>query len=137
MKAQPSLVRQSFVFLLLCPALLVVNACDKGKSSDQSPTVTAGDANTQFTATPNPITVTDGGLQGVTTLGWHTTKTDGAEIHVGSPNGKLFCAFGKTGSCETGKWVTNGMTFYLQNSKAANPTDPSATLAVMTVRVKN
>jgi hypothetical protein len=138
MRAQSLLVRESLVLLLLCPALFVVNACGgKGKSSDQSATVVTGDADAQFTATPNPIALTDGGFQGVTTLDWHTTKTQAAEIHVGSPGGQLFCSLGGTGSCQTGKWVTNGMTFYLQNSKAAKPTDPSATLAVMTVQVKN
>lgn len=114
-------------------AVLSLNGC--ASKEKQSTTAIPVDPNTQFTATPNPITVTDGGFQGVTTLAWHTTRTQFAEVHVGAPNGTLVCAFGATGSCQTGKWVTDGMSFYLQNTAAAKPTDPSATLGEVIVRV--
>jgi hypothetical protein len=41
-----------------------------------------------------------------------------------------------SGSCETGKWVTDGMTFYLQDSAVANPTDAGATIASVTILVQ-
>ena len=36
-----------------------------------------------------------------------------ANVYV---NQTLFCGGSTTGSCETGKWVSNGMTFVLQDA---------------------
>jgi hypothetical protein len=88
-----------------------------------------------FTADPNPVTVTDGTKLGVTRLIWNTTATKFVEIRVGKPDGPLLCEGHSAGSCDTAKWVTDGMTFYLQDSQG-KVTDPSATLAVVTVEVK-
>jgi hypothetical protein len=38
------------------------------------------------------------------------------QIRVGSPTGPLFAYSGSSGSSTTGKWVTNGMAFYLLNA---------------------
>jgi len=61
-----------------------------------------------ITASPNPIVTCDGSGMGVTTISW----TSQGQIHVGSPGGPLF-AEGGAGSKETGKWVSNGTTFFL------------------------
>lgn len=125
MAARASFVHYRLVFVVLSSAGFVLNACGKHAAPV--------DPDTQFTATPNPIPITDGDFHGVTTLRWTTKKTQYAEIHVNAPDGTLFCALRDTGSCTTGKWVTDGMTFYLQNTSAPKPTDRSATLAVVTV----
>jgi|SRR5271157_1266084 len=88
-----------------------------------------------FTASPNPTIATAEKL-GKTSLNWSTTATQRAEVRVGKPDGTLMCAGLAAGSCTTGQWVTDGMTFYLQDSTAAKPTDPAATLAAVTVRVQ-
>ncbi len=88
-----------------------------------------------FTAAPNPVIVTDGTKLGVTKLTWNTTATKFVEIHVGKPDGPLLCQGYSTGSCDTGKWVTDGMIFYLQDS-SGKVTDPSATLAAVAAQVK-
>jgi hypothetical protein len=122
---------------------LTLSACGKS-GSDETPTragqtpaasVVVANPRATFTADPNPVTVTDGTKLGITKLTWNTTATKFAEIHVGKPDGPLLCQGRDTGSCDTQKWVTDGMVFYLQDS-AGKATDPSATLAAVTVQVK-
>ncbi|MGC2660269.1 MAG: hypothetical protein WA324_20125, partial [Bryobacteraceae bacterium] len=84
-----------------------------------------------LTATPNPITVSPGQL-GVTTIAWDAPFATAVEIHLGSPGGTLVTGGGSTGSGTTGPWVTEGMTFYLQNASNGNATDPSNTIATVT-----
>jgi hypothetical protein len=92
-------------------------------------------ARATFAADPNPVTVTNGSKLGKTKLTWNTAATNTVEIHVGKPDGPILCKGSSTGSCETLKWVTDGMTFYLQDS-SRRPTDPSATLSTLSVHVK-
>lgn len=91
---------------------------------------------TEFSASPNPIPGAAGAGKGKTMLTWKSTKTTNAEIHVDKPDGPLFCKGGGEGSCTTGEWVLDGQTFFLQNSRASNPTDPTATLASLTVKLQ-
>ena len=64
-------------------------------------------------AASNPIRVCDMGL-GQTTISWDATDiTDRVEIRLGAVDGALFTNGGPTGSHQTGRWVTDGMTFYL------------------------
>lgn len=121
---------------------LTLIGCGKSGSDETStgapkPPTTGIVANPRasFTAEPNPVTVTDGTKLGITKLTWNTIATKFVEIHVGKPDGPLLCQGYATGSCETAKWVTDGMTFYLQDS-SGKVTDPSATLAAVTVQVK-
>ena len=61
----------------------------------------------------NPIRVCDMGL-GQTTISWDATDiADRVEIRLDSVDGSLFTSGGPTGSHQTGRWVTDGMTFYL------------------------
>ena len=125
------------------PALVVVlsalalTSCGKPSAPaadvQQIPPVKTAD--TTFGATPNPIVVTDGTGLGLTTLSWTTTKTKLMDIRVSSPGGALLGTVSPSGTTDTGKWVRDGMQFYLQDAKAANRTDASATLAVLTVKV--
>jgi hypothetical protein len=121
-------VRQQGRLKLWLAAMIVLALAGCGKTVSEQPRAT-------FTANPNPITVTDGTRLGVTKLTWSTLATKGVEIHVGKPDGPLLCKGPGAGSCDTLKWVTDGMTFYLQDS-TVKATEPSATLATVVVHVK-
>jgi hypothetical protein len=64
-------------------------------------------------STPNPIVVTDGSGAGVATLSWNSPGHTSVDVRLGSPTGTLFSSNTSPGSAATGKWVTNGMQFYL------------------------
>ena len=90
-----------------------------------------------FTANPNPIPVTGGAIVGTTTLTWNAPGVGVIEIHVGSPNGPLLTQQGSTGSVQTGNWVTDGMTFYLQDVTGGKPLTPANTVATLVVHLKS
>ena len=90
-----------------------------------------------FTANPNPIPVTGGALVGSTTLMWNAPGVGVVEIHVGSANGPVFTQQGATGSAQTGSWVTDGLTFYLQDVTGGKTLIPANTLAILTVHLKS
>ncbi len=134
--------RQRILLILTAITIaLTLIACGKSGSEEtstgagQPPVPAVANPRASFTATPNPVTVTDGTKLGITKLTWNTTATKFVEIHVGKPDGPLLCQGFGSGSCDTAKWVTDGMTFYLQDS-TGKVTDPSATLAAVTVQVK-
>ena len=76
---------------------------------------------------------------GVTTLTWTSVPVVTAtEVHVDSPTGPVFSKMlgrqapaGKT----TGKWVSDGMTFYLQDVSGGLPLTAANTLATVAVPV--
>ncbi len=88
-----------------------------------------------FTATPNPIPAS-GSSVGSTTLAWNAPAAQIIEIHVGSPAGALFTHNNNTGSVTTGNWVTDGMTFYLQDVSNGLPLTAANTLATLTIHLK-
>lgn len=90
------------------------------------------DPNAMFTASPNPVKPGSKGFAKVG-LSFNTKVTQYVEVHVNAPNGPLLCQAKSTGTCVTDDWVTDGMTFFLQNSSAAKPIDPAATLATVMV----
>ncbi|HEX4229519.1 MAG TPA: hypothetical protein VHZ07_12680 [Bryobacteraceae bacterium] len=98
-------------------------------------TIPVGPAGGLLTANPNPILAGPGATTGTTTLSWNVPQS-AVEIHVGSPGGTLFGAGGSTGSGTTGNWVTNGMTFYLQDATQGTTTSPNNTIATVTAQVK-
>jgi hypothetical protein len=136
--------RRGPFILTLLPAVtlaLLLSGCGKSdteeKASSAPPaSVAVANPRATFTADPNPVTATDANKLGVTKLTWSTAATKYAEIHVSTPDGTLLCTGHETGSCATGPWVANGMMFYLQDSSAAKPTDPAATLAAVAVKVQ-
>ncbi len=85
-----------------------------------------------FTANPNPIAA-NGATYVATTLSWNAPNATAVEVHVGAPDGALFAQSGSTGSSATGTWVTDGMTFYLQDTSGGNLLIPQYTLATLTV----
>lgn len=90
---------------------------------------------TTFSADPNPIKVSHPPFIGATTLVWHA-PVNMVEIHVGSPNGKLFAAGGSDGRAQTGPWVTNNTLFYLQDATVGDAVSRSSTLAILPVAVR-
>jgi glucose/arabinose dehydrogenase len=87
-----------------------------------------------ISASPNPIKVCDGTGKGVTMLSWNSSSTSVVEVHIGSPSGTLFARSGPgPRTATTGKWVTNGMIFYLQDVSNGLPLTSANTLG--TVRV--
>lgn len=89
-----------------------------------------------LTANPNPIPVAVGGIVGATTLSWDAPDAQLIEIHIGSPDGKLFTQNGNRGSISTGTWVPDGMTFYLQDVTGGKPLTSDYTLATLVVHLR-
>jgi uncharacterized repeat protein (TIGR01451 family) len=88
-----------------------------------------------LTAMPNPALVTSGSL-GMTTLSWSApSSVQGVELHVDAPDGPLLAAGGQTGTAQTEQWVSDGMTFYLQDVTGGNPLTAAYTLDTVVVRV--
>lgn len=92
--------------------------------------------NATITADPNPIRVCDGSGFGVATIGFSfKPPVSVVEIRVDSPDGQLFALKDASGSQTTGKWVTDGTVFYLQDVTGGRPLLPEHTLATVTVRL--
>jgi hypothetical protein len=88
-----------------------------------------------LTASPNPIPVS-GGQPGATTISWNAPSASIIQVRVNSPSGALFTDNVNSGSMMTAAWVTNGMTFYLQDASSGAPTIAANTLATLTVNLK-
>jgi hypothetical protein len=89
---------------------------------------------TAFTANPNPI-ITNGTL-GQTTV---TAVTNCSfDIRIGSSSGQKFKEGRGYAALQTGQWVTNGMTLYLQphGNTDEGDTDPADTLATLKLVVQ-
>lgn len=108
-------------------------------TSDNSSTGTGtgtGTGNGVISASPNPATHTSNG-DSMTTISWKAPSGVSAiMITIGSPNGVLFADGGPTGSAPTGSWVSNGMTFYLQNVTGGLPLTAANTLGTVVVTVQ-
>ena len=89
-----------------------------------------------FTANPNPIPVTGAGVLGMTTISWTAPGVETVEVHIGSTNGPLFAGGGSRGSAQTGLWVPDGMTFYLQDISGGKPLTAENSLATVVVRLQ-
>ena len=66
---------------------------------------------------------------GETTLYWAFDVTGRVEIHVDQPDGPLFALGNPSGSKKTGRWVKDGMTFFILEEGTGE------TLATVTVKV--
>jgi hypothetical protein len=82
---------------------------------------------------PDPIYTY--GPTGVARLTWSTSTASRVEVHVGSPNGPLLANGGPTGSATTDAWVSDGMTFFLQDRSNDYPLTPDYTIATATAQV--
>jgi hypothetical protein len=89
-----------------------------------------------LTANPNPILVTGNAIVGQTTITWSAPDAQVIEIHIGGPNGALFTSQGNRGSIQTGPWVSDGLTFYLQDVTEGKPLTSDYTLATLVVHLQ-
>jgi parallel beta-helix repeat protein len=89
-----------------------------------------------LTASPNPIPVTGNANLGQTTISWNAPDAEVIEIHTDSPNGPLFTMKNNRGSIQTGLWVSDGLTFYLQDVTGGNPLTSDYTLATLVVHLQ-
>jgi len=136
--------------MILAVALLTLASCSGGEqnttgtnssassaSSPQTPPVLPANVNKNatITADPNPIKVCDGSGLGITKLDYSAKGPSFVEVRVGSPSGALLAQTGPVGTATTGKWVTNGMVFYLQDISGGKPATPENTVATVTVNV--
>jgi len=121
--------------VVLIASLFIWVGCSRLGSNPESSSVNG--KNASITADPNPIRVCDGSAVGVTRLSWTSIGPKQVEVHVGSPDGVLFAQTAPTSSAETGKWVTNGMSFYLQDVSDGKPLTAENTLATTSVKVTN
>jgi hypothetical protein len=126
------MARSSALFVLIA-SLFTIVGCSRLGSGSEGPS--ANGKNATITADPNPIRVCDGSAVGVTRLSWTSIGTKQVEVHVGSPDGVLFAQTAPTANAETGKWVINGMSFYLQDTSDGKPLTAENTLATTTVKV--
>ncbi len=110
-----------------------------GATSDNNGTGTGtgtGTGNGAITASPNPASHSSNG-DSMTTISWNAPSgVTAVMITIGSPNGTLFADGGPTGSAPTGQWVSNGMTFYLQNVTGGLPLTAANTLGTVVVMVQ-
>ena len=75
-----------------------------------------------------------GQVLGRTTLTWQASGVSRVQIRVDSPTGPALTGLeAATGSVTTGDWVSNGMTFYLQDASDGNSLGSAKTLASVQV----
>jgi hypothetical protein len=116
------------------------NTSQTNANKPQTDVITPATARTTatgtLTANPNPIKVCDKSETGVTTLSWTSAGALGVQVRVGKPDGDLFAAPPSgQGTVPTGKWVKDGMKFYLQDVSGGKPLTPENTITTLTVNV--
>ena len=89
-----------------------------------------------LTASPNPVPVTGNDFLASTTISWSAPDAQVIEIHIGSSDGPLFAFGGNRGSAKTGTWVSDGMTFYLQDVTGGKGLTSDNTLATLVVHLQ-
>jgi len=70
-------------------------------------------------------------------LQWLSEGTETVEVRIGRPDGQLFIRTESCGSGTTGKWVRDGMTFFLQDVTNGLPLTIENTLDIARVNLKN
>jgi parallel beta-helix repeat protein len=89
-----------------------------------------------LTASPSPIPVTGPAPYGMTTLSWTAPGAELVEVRIGGPDGVLFAVSSSRGAAQTGLWITDGMTFYLQDVTGGKPLTAENTLATLVIRLE-
>jgi len=125
-----------FTVVILAVAFLTIASCSGGQQNTTAPVLPANvNKNATITADPNPIKVCDGSGLGITKLNYSAKGPSFVEVRVGSPGGALLAQTGPVATATTGKWVANGMVFYLQDISGGKPATPENTVATVTVGV--
>jgi organic radical activating enzyme len=84
-----------------------------------------------ITINPNPIKALYVSGRAVADLSWNAEGTETIEVHVDAPDGPLFSRSGPSGKATTGKWVQDGMGFYLQDVSGGLPLTSTNTLDIV------
>lgn len=92
-------------------------------------------AGVSFQASPNPIVAASGAGFGSTTIYWSAPSASIVEIHVGAPQGPLMAQGGSQGSATASGWVSDGLTFYLQDVSGGKALTGANTLATVTAHL--
>ena len=90
-----------------------------------------------LTATPASLEVVALDSTSATTLEWSSEGTESVEVHVGAPDGPLLSRSGPSGKATTGQWVSDGLTFFLQDVTGGVPLTSDHTLAKIAVNVRS
>jgi hypothetical protein len=77
----------------------------------------AATRNAELFAEPNPIRQCEGRSLGSTIIHWSTRTAGSYEIRIGRPNGRLFARVGVNAAAPTGKWVKDGMLFFVVDER--------------------
>ena len=89
---------------------------------------------TVFSANPNPVSVTDGSGLATVTLTMNDPSASEVQIRVGAPNGAELYDGSGVGTSTTGKWVTNGTVFFLQDVSNGKSLTSANTIDTVTVK---
>ena len=108
-----------------------------GNIKVSSTAATATASGMGLSASPNPIPVAAGGSVGMTTITWNAPGSTAVEIHLLSPSGPLFANGNSSGSAATGAWVSDGLTFFLQDVTGGKPLTAANTIATLTLRLQH
>jgi len=126
------------ILAMLAVALLVTVSCSGGQqnTAGTKPNPSANNAKKgTITADPNPIKVCDGSGLGITKLTFSADGPSVVEVRVSSPDGGLLSHTGPASTATTGKWVSNGSVFYLQDVSGGKPLTAENTITTLTVGV--
>jgi hypothetical protein len=97
-----------------------------------------GTAQAVLAANPNPVIAAAGSTKGRTTLTWNAAGVAKVQVRIGSPTGPAMTGVeGPSGSAQTGDWVEDGMTFYLQDASGDNSLGSGKTLGLVRVQVRS
>jgi 4-amino-4-deoxy-L-arabinose transferase-like glycosyltransferase len=83
----------------------------------------------------NPVKVCDGSALGTATVSFAFPESMLVEVRINSPDGALFARPGVSGKSTTGKWVNDGMTFFLQDVTGEKALTAENTLATASARL--
>lgn len=100
---------KEYPFLVLRLPGLVLLLAVAGGCGPRDPEAPSG----TLLAEPNPVRVCDHTGLGKTRIAWFREEFGLIEVRVGSPAGRVLTRSGPHGSVETGKWVRDGMPFFL------------------------
>lgn len=89
-----------------------------------------------FWAPKNPVLADSTGL-GQATLAWNAPEASLVELRIGAPDGVNMGSHGNYGTTTTGQWVSNEMTFYLQDISDGKPLTSDNTLGTVRIYVRS
>lgn len=87
-----------------------------------------------FSASPNPVTVTNGSGLATVMLTMNDPAASEVQIRVGAPNGAELYDGSGVGTSTTGNWVKDGTVFYLQDVSNGKSLTGANTIDTVTVK---